>query len=231
MHPYKEILNLKNDQIAYELHPVGNVIKLQNKNFPWSIKQFEFDMIRSLITTCDLKCGLEIGTGFGVSAVAAGLGFKDTGGKLVTVDSYIEDLHDNYITYRRVEPSTFPNSVSFQSTKFLLNHFELNDVVYPELGWTPRDTFTILKKHLGDDKKLDFVFLDGGEFPEQVVKDVESVLPFLATNYVVVLQGVYDNVYDPAVIARLRRVLRKDPVYFVDPNLPLTNRLGIVWNL
>lgn len=231
MHPYKEILSLTNGPVEYEFHPIANLIKPRNKNFPWSIKQFEFDLLRSLISSHDLKKGLEIGTGLGISTIALGLGFKDTGGKVITIDSHIEEAHDSYVSYRRSPPSILSDSKNFQSSKFLVDHFQLNDTVSIELGWSPRDTASILRNHLAEGEKLDFVFLDGGEFPEQVVKDVESFLPFLAPKNLVVLQGVFDNVYDSAVVARLKRVLRKDPVFLTDPSLPFTNRMGIVNNL
>lgn len=231
MHPYKEIIGLTNGPVEYEFHTVAQLIKPKNKNFPWSIKQFEFDVIRSLISVNDLKRGLEIGTGLGISAVAAGLGFKDTGGKLVTIDSNIEESYDHYVTYRRAAPTILADSINHRSAKFLINHFQLNDTVSVELGWTPRDTANILRNFLGEGEKLDFVFLDGGEFPEQVVKDIESILPFLAPKHLILLQGVFDNIYDTAVIARIKRVLRKDPVLLIDPSLSFTYRLGIVNNL
>jgi len=228
-HPYNEILNLNTGPVRYDLHPLAKVMKLTTKDFPWSINQFEFDILRSIISSCNLKSGLEIGTGFGISAIAAGLGFKETNGKLVTIDSYIEEQQNSYTSYRRALPSLFHESTNYQSVRHLIDHFQLHDTVYPEIGWSPRDTATILRKTLGPDCKLDYVFLDGGEFPEQVVKDVESFLPFLNEKYIILFQGMFPNVYDVPVLERITKVTGVQPVLFNDPSLPFTSRLGVVY--
>jgi hypothetical protein len=120
------------------------------------------------VTTYNLKRGYECATAFGVSSTAAGLGFKKTGGKLVTMDAYVEELYDNCNSYRGVEAVTHPNSDDYKSAKFLHKHFGLEETVFCEVGWSPRDTAQTISKHFAPEEKLDFVFIDAGHFPEQV---------------------------------------------------------------
>jgi len=173
---FKEMLSFTDGPVRFEKNDRGH-LKIQNKPWPWSVKEFEFDTLRSLVSAYNCKRGFEIATGFGVSAVALGLGFKETNGKLVTMDAYVEELHNHPDSYRRSSPVVNTASNDFKTAKYLINKFDLNEVVFPELGWSPRDTGDVLKKHLAPGEKLDFVFIDGAHSYKAVMKDLKAYAP------------------------------------------------------
>lgn len=201
MHPFFEILSLEGGPVGYELSDHGN-IKLKEHTFPWSIRKKEFDYINNIVKTYNLKRGYECATAFGVSAMAIGLAMKETGGKLVTMDAYIEEKLDSWAAYRGAAPSLYHDSDDFKSVKHLIKHFGLEDTVFPEVGWSPDNVAAVISKHFSPytpEEKLDFVFIDGGHFPEQLIKDIESFLPFLAEKNIIMFHDVYDHVFDKSV--------------------------------
>lgn len=223
---YREIITLTDGPDRFMLNDQG-YIKLSTKSFPWSIKEAEFEFIKNTIISRNLKHGFEIATGLGISAVAAGLGFKETGGKLVTMDSYIEELYNNYQSYRRSSPIINSDPIGFKCTNYLINRYGLNNVVFAELGWSPRDTSACLKKHFEFNQKLDFVFIDGGNFPEQIIRDVESLSPFLSDKYIIMFHDFAPHIFDGATMYRIRQLFHKEP----QPILTQTTTLGIIDNL
>lgn len=62
-------------------------------NVPKSITLIEFKKLFEIVVRNNVQSALEIGTGFGISSLAIGMGLKQTGGKGITVDSYIEAKH------------------------------------------------------------------------------------------------------------------------------------------
>lgn len=223
---YREITTLTNGPDQFMLNDQG-YIRLRSKSFPWSIKEPEFDFIKNTIISRNLKNGFEIATGLGISAVAAGLGFKETGGKFVTMDSYIEELHNDFRTYRRSSPIINSDPVGLKCTRFLLEQYELTNVVFTELGWSPRDTSACLKKHFDFNQKLDFVFIDGGNFPEQVIRDIESITPFLADKYIILFHDFAPHIFDGSVMFRIRQLFNKEPQRIMNQ----TTSFGIIDNL
>ena len=224
---YKEIVTLTDGPDQFVLNDQG-YIKLRSKSFPWSIKEEEFDFIKSIIISRNLKYGFEIATGLGISAVAAGLGFKETSGKLVTMDSYIEELHNDYQTYRRSSPIINSDPIGYKCTNYLIDRYELKNVVFTELGWSPRDTSACLKKHFEFNQKLDFVFIDGGNFPEQVIRDVESLAPFLSNKYIILFHDFTPHIFDGGTMYRIRQIFNnKEPQRILTQN----TSLGIIDNL
>ena len=227
---FKEMLSFTDGPVRFEKNDRGH-LKIQNKPWPWSVKEFEFDTLRSLVSAYNCKRGFEIATGFGVSAVALGLGFKETNGKLVTMDAYVEELHNHPDSYRRSSPVVNTASNDFKTAKYLINKFDLNEVVFPELGWSPRDTGDVLKKHLAPGEKLDFVFIDGGHFSEQVIRDVEGILPYLAPKNLVVFHDGFDQVFDRLTMNRIELILRRPMRMLIDMNTGLGNNMMIVNNM
>ena len=230
LHPYDEIIGLTGGPVSYELEPWGH-IKLREYAFPASIQKLEFDIIRTIVKSYNLKRGYECATAFGVSSVAAGLAFKETGGKLVTMDAYVEELFNNCNDYRGKKPVTYADSDNYKSAKFLHNHFGLNDTVFAEVGWSPRDTASVISKHFGPEEKLDFVFIDAGHFPEQVIQDIDSFVPFLAEKNVLMFHDVYDSVFDATVKNRVRELFGKDIEIIVPNETGRGDNLGILINM
>lgn len=190
-----------------------------------SIQQTEFNYIRDIIVRYNLKRGLEIATAFGVSAVAQGLGFKQTGGKLVTIDAYIEEKSDDCYIYSGTK-RTFEDTLGYKSARHLIDHFKLNDNVKLEVGWSPDDVKTLLEKN--NHTSLDFVFLDGGHFEDQILKDFNAFIPFLEEKNIIVLHDYFDDSYTDKVLNLILSKFGKLPEVIFER--PYGDNLAIIKN-
>lgn len=184
---YQEISELKGP-VEYVLNG-HNSLGMKEHYHPWSIKQDEFFYLKKIIIQNNLKVGYEIATAFGISSLAIGLGFKETGGKLITMDAYIEEKYGNAGAYDGKTAEIHADSDGYKSVNFLIEHYGLQNIVFPEIGWSPDDTAAAILKHTNE--KIDFVFIDGGHFPEQIIKDIESVLPFLNDKYIMTFHDTH----------------------------------------
>ena len=166
-------------------------LRMANHPMPLSIKEDEFKFLRDYIIKHDLKRGYEVATAFGVSTMACGLGFKETGGKLVTMDAYIEEQYDSCTDYR-ADKATYQDADGWKSVNFLIEHYGLQDVVTPTVGGSPEDTRSRLSTVFDLEKdKLDFVFIDALHYDEAVIADLESIRDLLADKYVLFLHDVH----------------------------------------
>jgi predicted O-methyltransferase YrrM len=148
-------------------------LRLKTKEVPWSIVQKEFDYLYNIIVDNKLTRGYEACTGVGISALAAGLAMKQTGGKLVTLDAYIEEeLNSPEYGGRKLINN---ESDGYKTVLAIIEHYQLQDVVTPVIGWTPDDVPAAVQQFTDS---LDYVFIDGGHTAEQVIKDIEVLLPY-----------------------------------------------------
>ena len=92
--------------------------------YPYSILQEEFDFLKNIIVENNLKCGYECATAFGISSLAIGLGFKQTGGKCVTMDAYIEEKCEDPGKYKNFEKQVYEQDDGYKSVKYLIEKFE-----------------------------------------------------------------------------------------------------------
>lgn len=228
MHIYDYLKNLKSGPVFYEEAPsiFGRNLKMVGHEFPYSIRPTEFSFLRNLVIDYDLKNGYEVATAFGISSLAAGLGFKETGGKLVTMDAYIEEKYDSFWTYQFDNPSTHPDMDGYKSAKFLMEHFGLEDTVFLEVGWSPDDTESCIRKHITE--PLDYIFIDGGHFPGQFIQDMESIIPLLADEYIIAVHDNFPNMFTPEVIDYLETTFGKQPDIILPE--PLGHNLSIYFN-
>lgn len=171
-------------------------LSMEGHQFPLSVRPTEFEFLKNLIIKHNLKSGFELATAFGVSTTALGLGFKETGGKLLTMDAYVEEREQFYqLTYQNTEINN--DSDGFKSVNYLIEHFRLQEVVYPTVGWSPRDIIHSIKKF--PNNNFDFVFLDGGHSPQQIMADLMAIYPLLGQKYIFVLHDYFENVYTEEV--------------------------------
>ena len=223
---FNEITNLTGGPIQYEKVGNGN-IKMTNHAFPYSIKEEEFEFLRNLIVENNLQRGYECATAFGISSTALGLGFKETGGKIVTMDAYIEEKMGNPGSYQNKEREVYDKSDGYKSVKYLIEHFGLENTLFPEIGWSPDDTETCVRKHISE--PLDFVFIDAGHFPEQMIKDIDAFIPLLGEKYVLAFHDVYNHSFSDKVHEHLFNKLGHK-VEIKIPH-PRGENLGVVINL
>ena len=224
--PWDKITEFKDGPVQYEPVWSGN-IKMVQHPYPYSIREAEFNFLTSIVKDNNLKNGYECATAFGISSVAIGLGFKATGGKCVTMDAYIEEKCQNPGAYREFEKEVYEKADGYKSVKYLIDKFGLQDHLFPEIGWSPDDTETCIRRHISE--PLDFVFIDAGHFPEQVIKDIDAFFPLLGDRYVVAFHDVYDGIFDGSVMDHVRKVFGQDIVIKV-PH-PAGENLGIVTKL
>ena len=151
---FKDILELIDGPVTYSDSGRGN-LKMSNHPYPYSIKEEEFNFLRNLIVEHNLQRGYECATAFGISSTALGLGFKETGGKIVTMDAYIEESKGNPGHYRDMQREVYDKADGYKSVKYLIEQFGLEDTLFPEIGWSPDDTETCIRRHFSE--PLDFV--------------------------------------------------------------------------
>jgi predicted O-methyltransferase YrrM len=212
-----EILNIQNCRINYRVveSPVGVFLTMNGHEFPKSLTETEFLFIKDLIIRYNLKNGYEVATGFGVSTLAAGLGFKQTGGKLITLDSYIEEYTQDYKKYWHKNPEVYKNSDGWKSVNCFIEHFGLQEVITPKVGWSPDDVGSVIEEYTK--KSFDFAFIDGGHFSEQIIKDVEAILPYMDSKFVMVFHDTFPNFFTEKVMVYLEKTFGERPKIMVPP--------------
>lgn len=226
MNYFDQILLQKDGPVQYELTNTNN-IKMVQHPYPYSIKYEEFEFLRCLVRDCKLQRGFEVATAFGVSSLALGLGFKETGGKCVTMDAYIEEKCKDPGKYENFEREVYEQADGYKSVKYLIEAFRVQDHLFPEIGWSPDDTETAIRKHFSE--PLDFVFIDAGHFQDQIIRDIDAVLPLLGEKYVLAFHDVYPWSFTDAVHEHLYKKIGKKVTIAV-PH-PAGENLGIVINL
>lgn len=153
-------------------------LRMTHKGFPVGLKEAEGTVLLGAVNDLGLKRGFEVATGFGLSATWAGLAFRKNGGKLVTLDAYIEEHDGDPNSYRPSGPRTYEGADGYRSVLQLREKFELQRVVYPVVGWSPDAVGdAITEVHGGE--PLDYAFIDGGHWDEAVIRDVNAIAPFL----------------------------------------------------
>lgn len=179
----KDLVDL-DSPIKYELYN-GHRLKMVGHDSPLSISDVEFDFLQNFIARNNIKSCYEIATGFGVSTLAMGLGLKETGGRLVTLDAYIEEKENSGYAYETYSNEKYERSDGFVSVNYLIKKFSLENNVFPFVGWSPDDTPEAIKAIFGDTPLLDCVFIDGGHFDDFAIRDLDSIIPYLANEWTI----------------------------------------------
>jgi predicted O-methyltransferase YrrM len=156
--------------------PEPACLRMVNAMNPWSIRKKEFEYLYNTIINKNLKVGYDIATAFGVSSLAAGMGMKQTGGKVVTMDGYIEEFTQNARGYTDITDFKNPNAAGWRCVNYLINKYELKDHLFAEVGWSPTNTIECISKHVDlKTDKLDFVFIDAGHWTDAIIKDIDVI--------------------------------------------------------
>jgi hypothetical protein len=183
---YNDILEqLKDSPVKLEGTPPSQVhtgLKMVNHYHPWSITEVEFNIIRDRIIEKNYKLGFEVATAFGISALAAGLGFKETGGYLLTMDAYIEEQYNNCGAYAG-KKETYYDADGWKSINYIVNKFDLAKAITPVVGWSPDDLYGYLQPLFDSGLRLDYAFIDGGHWQDQILKDAAEVKKYLGEHF------------------------------------------------
>jgi hypothetical protein len=177
---------------GFEILPSGH-LKLRTKKFPWSVVQQEFDYLYNIIVDNKLTRGFEACTGVGISGLAAGLAMQQTGGKIVTLDAYIEESLETP-DYDGHEPVLNHNAVAFDTVQALIVKYNLQNTLIPVVGWTPNNVPEHIEANFS--QPLEYVFIDGGHTPNQVIQDIEVLLPYTDSNTFWLFHDAHDSVFN-----------------------------------
>ena len=183
MKTFSELIEFsKTFNLRFKLERIGGAefLKLSNHWHPFSLTETEGKFLYDYIIENNLKYGFEVATAFGISTSVIGQALKATNGKLVSMDSYIEDYVGNCSEYNETDRPTLQAETSdcYVMANKLIESLELSEYVKLEIGWSPEDTTSVIQKHFTH--KLDFCFIDGGHTEEQIDKDVRSVMKHLS---------------------------------------------------
>jgi predicted O-methyltransferase YrrM len=140
-----------------------------------------------------LKSGFEISTAFGYSSAYISSALKKNGGKLTTMDCYIEEALEDaeYVwdgqyesliaktdeTRKAAANGTVPHGL--RMAKEMAEVLGNSDSVAFQIGVSPQNVGDFLSG------KIDFAFIDGGHHGDQPTLDFKAVEPFLAPKCVV----------------------------------------------
>jgi predicted O-methyltransferase YrrM len=176
-------LNIGFHLMRVDENSLQDSLRLSNRLYPWSLRENEANILYSLVKNNNLTSGFEIATGFGVSSISIGKAFKETGGRLSSMDAYVEELlgyglYDH--TTHKIKTGTPDGYLMATSMSKAL---EIDKHTNFDIGWSPNDTSLILDKNEQD--FLDFVFIDGGHYPQQVILDLSSVIDKLAYDCII----------------------------------------------
>tara|TARA_Y100000593_G_scaffold57941_1_gene107716 strand:- start:236 stop:961 length:726 start_codon:yes stop_codon:yes gene_type:complete len=161
-------------------------LRMSSLDFPVSISANEFNFMSEFVEENNLKRGYEVATGTGVSALAIGLGMKN-GGKLVSMDSYIEE--NLGLDYNDEDKEVFVESRGAESVNRLVEKFGLTDVVFTKAGWSPDDTEKCIREVFND--PLDFVFIDALHDDKHFIQDIQAVVPLLADKFAIFMHDTH----------------------------------------
>jgi hypothetical protein len=207
--------------------PTGIVIsafdrswKLKTKKFPYSCTDEEGMAMFFTILANRLTSGFEISTAFGYSAAYIACALKKNGGRLVTMDCYIEESEESpdYVwdgkwdtlltmTQRKKEEvasGKLPEGLALAQT--FSRELDYADAATFSIGVSPHDVPQFVSP------PLDFAFIDGGHFGDQPTLDYQAVEKFLAPKCAVFFHDNRDSASIAAAIKACAGHLQSEPI-------------------
>lgn len=195
MRPVKDQL----DRVLFPHHEAFDELdwmhKLKHRKFPYSITDEEGLILYNLVTRLGLRNGYEVATAFGYSSFYLGLAFKKNGGRLVSLDAYVEESQEHFVYDEETARSHAEAHIAAryageteklpEGLRFALagaNKLGLEETTRYEIGFSPMSIPSTLK-----DEIIDFAFIDGSHFGEAPREDVDAVLPYLNSNRCIIV--------------------------------------------
>lgn len=157
-----------------------NSIYFRHSDYPVSITNTEFEFISKLVKLYDLKNGFEIATGTGASAIAFASSSK---GKILSLDSYIEEYHKACDTYKD-DKNVIQNSQSYNILDTIIKELKLN--IELKIGRSPEDV-----PKVADGQKFDYIFIDAEHTDEALERDLDAIKPFLNDKYFLLIHDFH----------------------------------------
>jgi hypothetical protein len=175
---YDQIIKDINANFDIKITRRDKGIAMVDHYHPISITQSEFSYIYHTIKQQNLKNGYEVATAFGISGLAASLAFKETNGRMVTMDAYIEEKYNNAGKYHGIVDK-FTDCHGYKLANFIYKFYNTENHIKTTVGWSPNDTRKCLSSVFDLSKdKLDYVFIDAGHWDEYLIHDIASIVRF-----------------------------------------------------
>lgn len=136
----EELINSIYEKANFNYVSLGNLAHRgisANGKLPFSISENEFNYIRNFIAQHGLNRGLDLATGTCIGTIACAEGMRYTGGKLLTIDSYIEEKTQNIFEGTGFTPVNALEGL--ERNKKIIKNLGLGDVVEFKVGWFPDD--------------------------------------------------------------------------------------------
>lgn len=227
-----QLAELAGAPVKYAFVPGLPALRMAEHASPVSITLNEYEFIKNFVERHELKCGYEVATGFGISALAAGLGFRRSGGKLVTLDAYLEEKHGSWDAYKGSGREVYRDADGYKSAAFLMEQHGLQSQVALRAGWSPDDVAVILREEFPNGELLDYVFIDGGHWEDAFLKDLRAVFPFMRKDrYALFIHDWHAFQDSKTVAAMLREYFGKLPQPAFNCHLPAGFNLVYVTDL
>ena len=224
------------DRARHDSHVIryawnGPSLIMEGHTNPVSITFTEFEFLRTFVAHHRLRNGYEMATAFGISALAASLGMQTSAGRLVTMDAYAEEKHNNCFGYSARE--VHRDADGLRAVHTLRNWFGLEAVLHPTVGWSPDDTDDQLRTVFVQGRdRLDYVFIDGLHEPAQIQKDFAAVLPWIDRDrFAVFFHDAQVILQDDALVAFIETSLGQSFKLVAQTADPLGFNLACVTNL
>lgn len=209
---YKEFVKDVNNKLSRKLAlHANNALTIEKFPNPVSITNLEFNEINKIVSRYNLKSGFEVATAFGISALAPSLVFKENGGKLYSMDSYVEERTkscSHYIDQPIQEVKEEP--IGYQVAKEISAAMGTEDACDFRIGRSPFDLFDIIRE---DDsfKKFDYVFIDAEHTDLAISHDIVQVCNFLNDKFVMLFHD--GHILGETAKKTCRRLFGKDPQF------------------
>ncbi|WP_404427562.1 class I SAM-dependent methyltransferase [Ureibacillus chungkukjangi] len=172
--------------------------KMIEKAVPYSLTEEEGIIMYNFIKKFKLKSGFEIATAFGVSTMYLGNAFKEVGGKLTSIDAYVEELFENHLygdIYAEVERIKMNISqgiypIGYVYAKNMIESYNLEETVDLKIGLSPDDVTEV-------NGEIEFAFIDGGHHGMQPLHDTVAALSLMKNEKKVLF--FHDNINNPSI--------------------------------
>jgi len=171
---------------------------------PFSISEYEFNYIKNFIIANNLKSGLDVATGIAIGTISSALGFRETGGALLSIDSYIEEETQDqfkgelYQEIQLLEP--------YNRNKKVVHSLELSGITDMRKGWFPKD--------LSLNRKFDFVLLDCPKSVGDFEVMSRAIVGALDTKFAVFVHDTH--VYHDSFIEAANRLYGVCPIFLTN---------------
>lgn len=169
-------------------HPGHAGLHMVHRHLPVSISEVECNYLHDFIVKHQLQRGFDLATGFGVSVLAMATAMKQTGGHVISMDSYEEE-------FTQIQPVGVSAAFSYAGdgyhlARWLLSKHGLDEFATVGLGMSPSDIPNSILNRFAS-KGVDVVFLDCPKSDPDFVRDLIALKPFLSDDYAILVHDTH----------------------------------------